>query len=130
MMSKKVIVAGNPAVDPTLPKIQIKLGKESYFLCFTFEAIALAQAELKKIGVDVNLLHCLDLSSMDALKLVPFFYASLITHQPKITVDSVAKLVTLKNMGMIFEGIAAAYIASMAEPSDEDVKADPDQPVV
>jgi hypothetical protein len=87
--------------------------------------LSTAQLELKKIGVDVNLLQALDLTSMDALKLVPLFYASLLTHQPKITVDKATDLVTFKNMGVIFEGIAAAYGASLADPPEEDVKADP-----
>jgi len=74
----------------------------------------------------------LDLSSMDALKVVPLLYAGLISHQPKITFEEVMNLVTLRNMGMIFEGIAQAYLASLADPSDEDkdANADPALPVV
>ncbi|WP_213805757.1 hypothetical protein [Granulicella sp. dw_53] len=126
----KVKVAGNPEIDPTLPKIAIKLGKETFYLCFTFKALALAQKNLRDIGIEVNLLMALDLSTMDALKLVPLFYAALITHQPKITIDKVTELVTLKNLGTIFETIAQAYGASLADPTPEDDKTDPDQPVV
>jgi hypothetical protein len=129
-MSKKLKIAGNPEIDPTLPKVEITLDEKKYYLCFTFRALALAQAELKKIGVDCNLLHALDLSSMDALKLVPLLYAALISHQPKITFEEVMDLVSFKNMGNIFNGIAQAYGDSLAEPSDNDVKPDPDQPVV
>ncbi len=127
-MAKNIKIAGNPEIDPTLPKIEIKLGKETYYLCFTFGALALAQKNLRDVGVDVNLLHALDLSTMDALRLVPLLYAALLSHQPKITLDKVTSLVTIKNLGMIFEGIAAAYGASLADPSPDDVKPDPTQP--
>jgi hypothetical protein len=126
-MPKTVKIAGNPEIDPTLPKVAIKLGKETYYLCFTFGALSLAQKNLRDIGVECNLLHALDLSTMDALRLVPLLYAALLSHQPKITIDKVTALVTIKNLGMIFEGIAQAYGASLADPSPEDVKADPDQ---
>jgi hypothetical protein len=129
-MSKVKTVAGNAEYDPTLPKVAIELSNKKYFLAFTFRALALAQAELSKVGVEVNLLQALDLSTMDALKLVPLLYAALISHQPKITFDEVMGLVTFRNMGLIFEGIAQAYGASLADPTDDDVKADPDQPVV
>lgn len=129
-MSKKSTVSGNPEFDPTMPKVEIKLNGKSYFLCFTFKALSLAQKNLRDIGVDVNLLRALDLSTMDALKLVPLLYASLITHQPKITPEQVTDLVTIRNLGMLFEGIAQAYGASLADPSDDDVKADPTKPVV
>jgi hypothetical protein len=127
-MSKTVKIAGNPEIDPTLPKVDIKLGSETYYLCFTFGALSLAQKNLRDIGVECNLLHALDLSSMDALRLVPLLYAALLSHQPKITLEKVATLVTFKNMGMIFEGLARAYGASLAETSPEDVKPDPEQP--
>jgi hypothetical protein len=112
-------------IDPTLPRVELKLGKETYFLVFTFKALAIAQKGLRDIGVEVNLLHALDLSNMDAEKLIPLLYAALITHQPKITPAEVTELVTFKNLGTIFEKIAEAYGASLADPSDEDVKADP-----
>lgn len=107
-------------IDPTLPKIELKLGKETYFLVFTFKALAAAQKGLRDIGVEVNLLHALDLSNVDAEKLVPLLYAALITHQPKITPLEVVELVTFKNMGRIFEAIAQAYGESLAEPSEDD----------
>src|ERR1700730_3720240 len=129
-MSKAEKIAGNPEIDPTLPKLDINLGKEGVFLCFTFGALALAQKNLRSIGVDCNLLHALDLSGLDASQLVPLLYAALISHQPKISIDKVVSLVTIKNLGMIFDGIAHAYGASLADPSPEDVKPDPDQPAV
>ncbi len=124
-MSKTAKIAGNPEVDPTLPKIEIKLDGKSYFLCFTFEALAMAQAKLRAQGITVNLLHALDLSNMDAERVVPLLYAALMTHKADITPVQVAKMVTLRNLGTIFEGIAQAYGASLAAPSPEEVKSDP-----
>jgi hypothetical protein len=129
-MAKNQRIAGNPEIDPTLPKIAIKLGNETYFLCFTFGALAMAEKNLRSVGIECNMLHALELSSTDAQRLVPVLYAALISHQPKITIDKVTSLVTIKNLGNIFEGIAKAYAASLAEPSADDVKPDPDQPAV
>jgi hypothetical protein len=129
-MAKNHKIAGDASIDPTLPKVPLKLGKETYFLCFTFGALATAQKNLRDIGVNVNLLHALDLSDMDALKLVPLLYAAMLSHQPKITLDKVTSLVTLKNLGSIFTSIAQAYSDSLAEPSEEETeeKQDPLQP--
>jgi hypothetical protein len=112
-------VAKNPAIDPTLPKVPLKLGDETYYLCFAFGAIALAEAKLREQGIHVNLLHALDLLSMDAGRVVPLLYATLITYQPSITPEAVAKLVTMRNLGAIFEAIAKAYGESLAEPEPD-----------
>lgn len=126
-MAKPLKISNHPELDPTLPKTELKLGKQTYLLCFTFKALAVAQKNLRDIGVQVNLLHALDLSNMDAEKLVPLLYAALITHQPTITPTEVVGLVTFRNLGSIFEKLAEAYGASLAEPSDEDAKSDPDK---
>jgi hypothetical protein len=120
--------ARKPAADPTLPHIEILLDGTKYDLCFTFGALALAQKQLRVQGIIVNLLHALDLSSLDAERVVPLLYAALITHQPDISIEAVAKLVTMRNLGNIFEGVAKAYGESLAEPSPEDVKPDPTKP--
>jgi hypothetical protein len=123
----KLKIANNPEVDPTLPKVQLTLGGETYFLCFTFGALALAEAKLRANGIECNMLHALDLSSLDANRVVPLLYAAMITHDPAIKFENVAALVTLRNLGSIFEGITAAYAASLADPADEAGKAEPDE---
>lgn len=109
-------VAKNPAIDPTLPKVTLTLGAETLYLCFTFAALATAEAKLRQAGITVNLLHALDLSNMDAERVVPLLYAALITYQPSIAPEDVAKLVTFRNLGSIFEAIAKAYGESLADP--------------
>jgi hypothetical protein len=128
-MSKALKIAD---IDPTLPRIELKLGTKSYFLVFTFKALAAAQKGLRDIGVEVNLLHALDLSNVDAEKLVPLLFAAMITHQPTISPLEVVELVTFKNLGTIFEKIAEAYGASLAEPDKgdkEDKKENPTEAV-
>ena len=120
-------VAKNVAIDPTLPKVPITLGAETFYLCFTFAALATAEARLRQAGITVNLLHALDLSNMDAERVVPLLYAALISYQPDITPEGVAKLVTFRNLGSIFEGVARAYGESLAEPTAED-NANPIEP--
>lgn len=114
-MAKKI--AGVPGVDPTLPRVPIELGGENYFLVFTFKALAIGAAELRKQGVVVNLLHSLDLTSLDADRVAPLLFAAMITHQPDIKIEKVQELITLHNLGRVFEAIAQAYTDSMAEPS-------------
>lgn len=125
-MSKvKVTVAGVPGTDPVLPRTELRIGKETYYLCFTFRAIAVAQKTLRDAGIDCNLLQSLDLTNMQADRLVPLLYASLITYKPKITLDEVFAMVTFRNLGKVFEAITGAYIASLSDPDEEEGKADP-----
>jgi hypothetical protein len=127
-MPKTVKIAGNPEIDPTMPKIELKLAGKSYFLVFSFGALAVAQKGLRDAGVECNLLHALDLTSIDPIRLPLLFYATLITHQPKMTIEQATTLVTMKTLGPIYEAVINAYGASLAEPSPEDAKSDPNQP--
>jgi len=127
-MSKTTKIAGNPEVDPTLPKIELDLDGKSYSLCFTFGALAIAQKGLRSAGVECNLLLALDISHLDAERLPCLFYAALITHQPKMTVEKATELITMRTLDRIGGAVINAYMASLAEPSPEDVKPDPDQP--
>jgi|GEM_PF-2675222 len=112
-------VAKNPAVDPTLPKVELKLGGQTYFLCFTFAGLALAEAKLRAQGIAANLLHALDLSSLDASTVAPLLFGAMVTHDPKITFDQVSALVTLRNVPAILQAITSAYEQSLAEPTEE-----------
>lgn len=113
----KAKVAGIPGVDPTLPRVELKLGSDTYYLVFNFKALALAAAKLREKGVHTNLLQSLDLSGLDADTLAPLLYAGLITHQPEITLDEVVAKVSIRDLGGIFTAIAEAYTASLAEPT-------------
>jgi hypothetical protein len=124
-------VAGVPGTDPTMPRVEIVLSGESYFLAFNFRALALAQKHLRLIGYECNLLQALDLRNVDAEKFIPLLYAAMLTHHPEIAIDAVADLVSIDNFGMIFSKLVETYAASIAKPSAADVKAakqDPTQP--
>ncbi len=112
-------VSKRPGVDPTLPRVELKLGDKSYFLCFTFGALALAESKLRAAGVQMNLLHALDLSALDATRVPPLLFAALITHDPDVKYDDVAALVTFRSLPAIFEAISAAYAASLADPEED-----------
>lgn len=112
--------------NPVLPRTPITLSGQQYDLCFTFDALRTAESELRKLGVKANLLHALDLSNLDASSLVYLLYAAMITFQPETTPEDAAKLVNMRNMGAIFEGVAAAYAASLADPDPEAKGDDPD----
>ncbi|HTF67031.1 MAG TPA: hypothetical protein VK638_30545 [Edaphobacter sp.] len=117
-MAKKI--AKNPEVDPTFPKVPLTLGNQTYYLCFTFGALALAEARLRADGVSVNLLHSLQLDQVDATRLPALLYAAVLAHQPDATFGEVAFLVTLKTLGPIFDAIVEAYRLSLSDPSEEE----------
>ena len=118
-----------PAIDPTLPKVELVLDGKPYLLCFTFAALALAEAKLREVGTRVNLLRALDLTDMHAEQVVPLLLAAMLTHQPDIDPVTVAKLVTFKDIPAIYTGISSAYIASLAPAEkSEDAKQHPGEP--
>jgi transcription elongation factor len=115
------------SANPVLPRTPIELSGQNYDICFTFDALRIAESELRKVGAKANLLHALDLSNMDATGLVSLLYAGMLTFQPDTTPAEAANLVTMRNMGQLFEGIAAAYAASLADP-EPDAEAAPSDP--
>jgi hypothetical protein len=125
----KLKIAGNPAIDPTLPKIEREFNGKKYYLCFTFGALAIAQKGLREAGSDCNILRSMDLSTPDATVFGPLLYASLVTFQPTITLAEAEVLIDLKNMGYVYESLVKAYVASMSEPEPDEKKSEnPDQP--
>jgi hypothetical protein len=123
-MSRKTIA---PSIDPTLPKVEVTLDGKKLYLCFTFTALANAEARLREVGTRVNLLHALDLTDMHAEQVVPLLYAALLTHQPTIDPVTVAKLVTFRSIPAIYKGITDAYLASLTDSKSEE-SANPDEP--
>jgi hypothetical protein len=106
-------------IDQELPRTEVQLADGTYYLAFTFPALATAASKLRDKGVKCNLLQSLDLSTLNADQVIPLLYAALITHQPDITFEKVTEICTLKSLGNVFEGIAAAYSASLANPNEK-----------
>jgi hypothetical protein len=116
-------IAKNSLLDPTLPKVELVLGGVTYHPVFTFAALAVAEAELKKVGQVVNIFHAIDFNNMDATNMVALLYASLITHHPEVKLESIPSLVTMKQIPDIRQALFDAFVLSMADPSE--VKPDP-----
>ncbi|ADW69013.1 hypothetical protein [Granulicella tundricola] len=117
-------VAKNPALDPTLPKVELKLKGKTYHLCFTFAALATAEAALKKIGHEINIFHALDFANLGAESLAAILYAALITETPDFNLLEVPTLITMRDIPAIKQALFDAFALSMVEP-DKDAKADP-----
>jgi hypothetical protein len=125
-MAKRGKVAGNPELDPTLPKIPLILDGKEFYLCFTFAAMAHAQAKLRAAGIAVNLLRALYVD-MDAETIVALLYAAMLTHQPDITPVEVEKLISIPELGRIYDAVGDAYSACIPK-ADKDAKENPSQP--
>jgi hypothetical protein len=65
---------------------------------------------------------------LDAGTVVPLLFAALLKHQPSITPEAVANIVTFKNLGAILDSVGNAYVQSLADPEKDDKKANPTQP--
>jgi hypothetical protein len=122
-------IANNPEIDPTMPKVELKLADKQYFLCFTYGSLIKAEAELRKLGVKVNMLKALDFETLDATTLSAVLYAAILTHDPSITPESVSSLITFKDIGKIRESLLYAFVASLAEPEEESQEAPLDQAI-
>jgi hypothetical protein len=127
-MSKVSEVAGVPGVDPTMPRVPLKIGKETLYLCFTLEAIARAQSILRANGFECSLIQALDFSTLQADNIVPLLYAGLITHKPEITLEEIFKIVKFRHIPKVLEAIVLAYGESMAEPDEDADPVDPNEP--
>ena len=107
-------------LNPTQPKIELKIGKKTHELVFTFKALAVAEAELKKAGEPVNIFNALNFEDLNATSLVALLYAALITHSPEIKLESLPSLITMKRIPAIKQALFDAFVLAFAEPEEED----------
>ena len=121
-MSKKTKVAGNPALDPTLPDVKITIKGETYSLCFDYAALAIAERKLSDAGIKVNMLSQLDLRDISAERLPILFFAALVKGHPNTSYEDAKSLITIKNFADIFSKVVEAFVASMAEPATDEGK--------
>lgn len=105
--------------DPTIKFATLALDGQEYSLCYSFNAIALAE---KTAGC--NLLSGLQtLTDLSAMQLRGLLFAALTVAQPELTINDVAKLIRLDTIGPITMAIAQAYTLSMPN-NDEQKKSD------
>jgi translation initiation factor IF-2 len=117
------MIAKNPEIDPTIKKVELKLGDKTYFLAFTYGSLVKAEAELRKLGVQVNMLEALDVYNLDATKLSAVLYAAIISFDPSFTPESVTKLIKVRNIPDIRIALLNTLEASFAEPEEESTEA-------
>jgi hypothetical protein len=108
---------------PTIKPVELSLGGQEYQLVFTFGALAHAQTKLRKLGIEANLLHALDLSNLTPDQVAPLLYAAAITHHPKTDYAQLESLVTMQTYGPILNAVVEAYIASIADPTPKEEQA-------
>ncbi|MGC1784451.1 MAG: hypothetical protein WA708_18145, partial [Acidobacteriaceae bacterium] len=89
MTKKKLEVAGAPALDPTLPKVSLELGGETWHLCYDYAALAIAERKLRAAGQVVNMLLAMNVFDLDAEKLPHVFFAGLVRSHPEMTIGKV-----------------------------------------
>ncbi len=92
----------------------------TYRFFFDFNAIAAAE---QLTNHSVNLLRALEFKAMTAAQLRALLYASLLRHQPDITLeDAGGMLSNPMHTASIVQAIADAYMAACAEPEEGDSK--------
>lgn len=101
--------------DPTIPDVSVEVDGSSYRLCFDFEALARAKAMLRKAGVEVNILRCLDFREVDVDTLPLLFFAAAHRFQPELSYAEAQRAVSLRTAEGILSGIFAAYTAAMSK---------------
>jgi len=124
-MSKKVKVAGAPALDPTLPKVSLELAGETWQLCFDYAALAIAERKLAEAGEVVNMLLVMDIRNLGASRLPIVFFASLVRCHPEITLEKVRSMVTMESFSAVYDAVVDAYVASCPSLKEKKKDADP-----
>jgi len=111
-IKKKAIVTP----DPTIPDVSVEVDGETFHLCFDFSALALAKAELRKQGVEVNILRSIDFREIDVDTLPALFFAAALRYRPDLEWSRAVELVNLRTAAGIHGALASAYMAAMLEP--------------
>ena len=122
MASKKVSVAGVPGVDPTLPRVPLVLNGKTYYLHFSFNAIATAE-EL----TGLNILDSMDLQNLNAIKYRALLYSTLLQEDPSITLERVGNMISLATLPAITVALVHEWTGSNPEivEAAKDEKANP-----
>jgi hypothetical protein len=103
-----------PFVDPTLPKVPVEVSGKTYSLCFDFNALATAEAI-----TGVNLLKAMDFQNLSAVSFRALLFASLLKHQPNMTLEEAGSLIQPGNGATLTQALVKAYIDSNPEPEPE-----------
>jgi hypothetical protein len=119
MSTRKVAPATE---DPTIEKVPVKIGKQTYYLVFDLESLAAAESHFRQQGVEVNLLAALPGSSLSQVRTL--FPCALHRCHPEISFADAQAMITMPVLYVVAAAIGAAWQASLPEP-----EADPTQAV-
>lgn len=108
-MSQVHKVAGVPGHDPTLPQVELVIGKTTYHLAYDFNAVVLAE---KATGV--NLLESV-VGDISAVSLRGLFWAALLREHPEVTIEQAGSLIMPHNMMTIRQAIVTAWFGSIGD---------------
>lgn len=111
--------------DTQAPSVDLKIGEETYQLCFTFAALQEAKRILRREGIKVNLLVALDSLEVDYDTLPALFYGALRTHHPEMDYKRALAMLDPRNAHLVFGAIFEAYAKSIMEADGEPSPVDP-----
>ena len=128
MASKSKHVGGNAELDPTMPKTSIEIDGKTYWMCFTFGALATVEAKLLQKGIEVNLLWALDPGNVNLNSVRTLFAASINAAHPEVEWEDALDLVTFDNVFTITNLIFKSLKESVKKSGEEKQAATPTQP--
>jgi hypothetical protein len=117
-MSRAKTVSGTKE-DPTVPFVPLTLKGIEYKLCYSFNALAKAEAL-----TGLNMFQGLDLKALNITQLRAMLWATLLTAQPDMTLEDVGDLIASPtHCNLALTALAAAWTASMPKPEAPDPNA-------
>ena len=96
--------------------VEIELSGRSFSMRYTFGALQVAKKELKKQGVEINLLSAFNLTDLDVDTLPVLLFAAIHTDAPELSFEDVAGFITMHNAGLAYNKVLETYVASITPP--------------
>lgn len=113
--------------DPMLPFVEIAVKGRLLKLAFTFGALGVAQAALRKAGSSLNLLQELSFRGIEADNLPVIFFAALRPFHPEIGLPEAEAMIDMQNFAAVYVALVEAYMAVQPKEDEETKKGDPQQ---
>jgi hypothetical protein len=127
MTTKKQQTQAEKKIDPTLPFTEIEILGKTYKMCFTFRALAKADARLREQGVASNLLRMLPNMTFETIPIV--LAAGLATFHPKLTFEDVVDLIDYDTVWTIRDKMIDAWVDAFPKRTKDDAE-NPQKPVL
>ncbi len=111
--------------NATLKTTTLTVRGKDYSLYLDFAALATAEARLRKVGIQANLLQILTLTDLTASGVAAMLFAALLRDLPEVTYDYALALISLPRLTEVFTALMAAYTAAQADPDEDQAGASP-----